>query len=104
VFPFIISDIFKYIFDTFKISSVKYLGHFENQRFECKWNDNIILLDTTEYPFGKAYECEISNIKVGIDISEDLQEAFEKLLKQIDIKWRYSKASKWENLIKGKVQ
>jgi hypothetical protein len=53
---------------------VIYLGSFQNSRLEIPWKNNKILLDSTNFDFGKAYECEISNIELGREMSDDIQE------------------------------
>lgn len=92
-----------YIQENFKIKSIKYLGCFKNKRLEIPWENKIIVLDCTVYEFGTAYECEISNISIGLDIAEDIQEQFEDLLRELHVNYKYSKGSKFENFIKGKI-
>lgn len=95
-------DLFKYV-KSLGLKDVKYLGSYVNNRVEIPWNGKCIILDTVEYPFGRAYECEISKITVGTDISEDFQSQFEQILKDLNIYERYAKGSKIQNLLAGKV-
>ena len=69
-----LSELIQYIHQEFNVNSVIYLGSFENVRLEIPWRNNKILLDATTFEFGKAYECEISNINLGNEMSEEIQE------------------------------
>jgi uncharacterized protein YjbK len=69
-----LSELISYIHKEFQVNNVIYLGCFQNSRLEIPWKNNKILLDSTSFDFGKAYECEISNIELGREMSDDIQE------------------------------
>jgi hypothetical protein len=75
------------------------LGHFVNIRKKINYEKFHVLFDITEFSFGKIYEIEVDNINFVSDFLEDIQEKFENIFYNLNIKFEYSKYSKFERFL-----
>ncbi|KAK9711291.1 hypothetical protein K7432_007944 [Basidiobolus ranarum] len=86
------------IIKNYPVNSYKLVGYYNTLRKLYEWEEYILAVDNTEFPFGRGYEVELE--------SEDAEVAKEKLVSFLDnnqIKYSFSKRNKFVNMRMGEV-
>ncbi|ORY05226.1 hypothetical protein K493DRAFT_311056 [Basidiobolus meristosporus CBS 931.73] len=92
------SPLLESIVKNYPVDSYKLVGYYNTLRKLYEWENYILAVDDTEFPFGRGYEVELE--------SEDAEVAKAKLvsfLQDNDIQYSFSKRNKFVNMRMGEI-